>query len=117
LGETNLDGIKVFCNKAIFEDNKVRINFPYPNPKCDKCGNCKTLHLRRLKTKGYYVIYIGDGYSDMCVAKEADFVVAKSHLLDFCRANKISCAPFREFGEVAAVVEKKLGDLAKSPPQ
>jgi 2-hydroxy-3-keto-5-methylthiopentenyl-1-phosphate phosphatase len=113
LSETNLDGIKVFCNKAVFEDNKVRINFPYGNPKCDKCGNCKTQHLRRLKNKGHYVIYIGDGYSDMCVAKEADFVVAKSHLLDFCRANRIACAPFREFGEVAAVVSKKLDDLTK----
>ncbi|WXG44618.1 MAG: MtnX-like HAD-IB family phosphatase [Promethearchaeati archaeon SRVP18_Atabeyarchaeia-1] len=116
LREVNLDGVEIYCNKAVFEDNKVRINFPYVNPRCDKCGNCKTQHLKKLKSKGYFVMYVGDGYSDMCVAKEADFIIAKSHLLDFCRANKIACAPFREFGEVPELVDKRIKELNKSQP-
>jgi 2-hydroxy-3-keto-5-methylthiopentenyl-1-phosphate phosphatase len=114
LREINLDGVNVYCNKAVFEDNKVRITFPYTNPKCDKCGNCKTQHLKKLKKKGYSVIYVGDGYSDMCVAKEADIVIAKSHLLDFCRSNKIACVPFKEFTEVATLFNKKLDELEKT---
>jgi 2-hydroxy-3-keto-5-methylthiopentenyl-1-phosphate phosphatase len=114
LRDIDIDGIKLYCNKAVFEDNKVRISFPYVNPDCDKCGNCKKLHLKRLRDKGYFIIYVGDGYSDMCVAKDADFVVAKSHLLDFCRTKKIACAPFRDFSEVEALVKKRLDELEKS---
>jgi 2-hydroxy-3-keto-5-methylthiopentenyl-1-phosphate phosphatase len=111
LREIDLDGIKMYCNKAVFGDNRVRVSFPYSNPNCDKCGNCKELHLKKLKDSGNYIIYVGDGYSDMCAAKEADFVVAKSYLLDFCRTSKIPCAPFKDFSEVEALVAKKLDAL------
>jgi 2-hydroxy-3-keto-5-methylthiopentenyl-1-phosphate phosphatase len=116
LREIDLDGIKMYCNKAIFGDNRVRIAFPYLNPNCDKCGNCKKLHLKKLKDKGNYIIYVGDGYSDMCAAKEADFVVAKSYLLDFCRENGIACAPFKDFSEVEGPVSKRLNALENVQP-
>jgi 2-hydroxy-3-keto-5-methylthiopentenyl-1-phosphate phosphatase len=116
LRDVDLDGIKMYCNKAVFGDNRVRISFPYLNPNCDKCGNCKKLHLKRLKDKGNYIIYVGDGYSDMCVAKEADFIVAKSYLLDFCRTSRIACAPFKDFSEVEPLVSKKLNELQNGQP-
>jgi len=111
LSKVGLDGMKVFCNKAIFEDGRVRINFPYGNSECEKCGNCKTQHLKKLKKKGYYVIYVGDGYSDMCAAKQADYIIAKSYLLDFCRSNKIACGTFKTFEDVVGLVNKKLDEL------
>jgi 2-hydroxy-3-keto-5-methylthiopentenyl-1-phosphate phosphatase len=52
----------------------------------------------------------------MCAAKEADFVVAKSYLLDFCRTNRIACAPFKDFSEVEPLVSKKLNELQKAQP-
>lgn len=113
LKKVSLDGIKVYCNRAVFEDNKVRISFPYTNPQCDKCGNCKRLHLRRLKKKGYQIIYVGDGYSDMCAAKEADFVIAKGYLLDYCMTDKIACAAFKDFADVVRSINLKLDELAR----
>nr|MDO8097559.1 MtnX-like HAD-IB family phosphatase [Candidatus Njordarchaeota archaeon] len=108
-----LDGIRVYCNRAVFEDNKVRITFPYTNPQCDKCGNCKRLHLRRLKKNGYKIIYVGDGYSDMCAAEEADFVIAKSYLLDHCMTHKIQYAAFKDFADVVRSINLKLEELSK----
>lgn len=113
LKKVSLDGIKVYCNKAVFEDNKVRVNFPYTNRECDKCGNCKRLHLRELKKKGYYVIYVGDGYSDMCAAKEADFVIARSYLLDYCVTDKLKCAAFKDFSDVVRAINLKLDELSR----
>jgi 2-hydroxy-3-keto-5-methylthiopentenyl-1-phosphate phosphatase len=113
LKPVSLSGIKVYCNKAIFEDHKVRISFPYTNPQCDKCGNCKRLHLRRIKEKGYNVVYVGDGYSDMCAAKEANFVIAKSYLLDYCMTNKLPYAAFKDFSDVVRTINLKLDELSR----
>jgi 2-hydroxy-3-keto-5-methylthiopentenyl-1-phosphate phosphatase len=47
----------------------------------------------------------------MCVAKQADYVIAKSYLLDFCRSNKIECGTFKTFEDVVSLVNKKLDQL------
>jgi 2-hydroxy-3-keto-5-methylthiopentenyl-1-phosphate phosphatase len=48
-------------------------------------------------------LLIGDGSSDQCLAEEADFVVAKSALLAFCRRRNIPHLPFDTFGDVLAL--------------
>ncbi|MFP3903771.1 MAG: MtnX-like HAD-IB family phosphatase [Armatimonadota bacterium] len=76
------DCIPVFANKARVSDDGIEIEFPYVNDECRQCGNCKRSHLHNLRPHFNQVIYIGDGHSDMCAAREADVIFAKSHLAD-----------------------------------
>ncbi len=92
--------VKFYSNKLWFEDGKIKVDFPYKSRDCNKCGMCKLEVLKRYKSRGYYVVYIGDGYSDLCVAKHADEVFAKDVLEKYCRENGIPHIPFKNFGDI-----------------
>jgi 2-hydroxy-3-keto-5-methylthiopentenyl-1-phosphate phosphatase len=46
------------------------------------------------------IIYIGDGRSDICAAKEADIVFAKDTLLEYFKKHDLPCAEFYDLGTV-----------------
>jgi 2,3-diketo-5-methylthio-1-phosphopentane phosphatase len=92
--------LPVRTNRAIFEDGRVRISYPYSDPTCTLCGTCKLLRLFELRTQGYRIAYVGDGHSDLCPAIEADVVFAKKELADLCREEAIDFIPFDTFADV-----------------
>ena len=96
-----------YANKLLIEGNRFSIACTYHNKDCGKCGTCKTSLLHRLKEKNSRAIFIGDGYSDTCVAKEADIILAKEPLLGYCRKNNVQALPINNFSDVI----KMLPDL------
>jgi 2,3-diketo-5-methylthio-1-phosphopentane phosphatase len=96
-------------NRMILEpDGSVRIEFPYYGLGCDRCANCKGYHVRRERQPGETTVYIGDGPSDVCGAREADIVFAKKQLLTWCRENGWPHFPFSTFSEVHARLRQEL---------
>lgn len=100
--------LKVYANHLVFaDDNQIRPEFPYFEFTCGHCANCKAYHVRSAKADGSRVIYIGDGLSDRCGAREADVVFAKRgrDLLQFCRENQINHFEFQNFSDVLKVIK------------
>jgi len=92
------------ANHLRFEpDGAVAPEFPFADPACDDCGNCKAQHVRRHRAGGRRVVMVGDGASDRHGALAADEVLARGGLLEWCRANSIAATPFHDFRDVAAV--------------
>ena len=87
-------------NIGKLKDGGVQVEFPYLSNNCDYCSNCKRPSVHDLKKAGKYVVGIGDGTSDYCMAKEANKVFACSGLIDFCEQNKITYQPFTHFNEI-----------------
>jgi len=82
------------------------ISFPHCNEECGLCGTCKK-KLVQLHRKDYdFILFIGNGLSDRCGAREADFVFAKGSLYAYCIDQDITCHFFQNFQEI-------LGDLKK----
>ncbi|TMA07830.1 MAG: phosphoserine phosphatase, partial [Methanobacteriota archaeon] len=71
-------------NHAVFEEGRIRIEYPWADATCTLCGTCKLLRLFQLRTEGFRMAYVGDGHSDLCPAVEADVVFAKRELADLC---------------------------------
>ncbi len=92
--------VPVRTNRAIFEEGRVRIDYPWADATCKLCGTCKLLRLFELRAQGYRTAYIGNGHSDLCPAIEADLVFAKSKLADLCRTEEIDFIPFERFSDV-----------------
>jgi 2-hydroxy-3-keto-5-methylthiopentenyl-1-phosphate phosphatase len=46
------------------------------------------------------IVYVGDGYSDQCPVRYADFVFAKRHLRTYCQRQNITFFEFNHFGDV-----------------
>lgn len=102
--ERRYDCIPRFANHAEPGPEGVAISFPHGSPICRQCGNCKLEHLFRLRPQFRRVIYIGDGYSDMCPAKYADVLFAKDHLAEAAAARGMGYFPFDSFADVMAVL-------------
>ncbi|MFQ5707012.1 MAG: MtnX-like HAD-IB family phosphatase [bacterium] len=80
--------------------NQIKPEFPYFDNSCGRCANCKGFHVREAKKSHQQVIYVGDGLSDRCGAREADLVFAKRDLLKYCQQNAIPCFEFHAFDDV-----------------
>jgi 2-hydroxy-3-keto-5-methylthiopentenyl-1-phosphate phosphatase len=102
LRREGLDGLVWAANHLVFEDDgHVRAEFPFQDPSCPGCGNCKGRHVRDWRDRGYRTVLVGDGMSDRCGARAADRVLARGALLDWCRHERIEADPFRSFADVS----------------
>jgi len=50
-------------------------------------------------------VYIGDGHTDFCPAREVDIVFAKSHLLAYARKMSLPCYEFNNFEDIQKRLE------------
>ena len=94
------DTLSVFAVGTRFEAGDIRYLYPYATPTCSAWGNCKCRILEEFRAVGNKIIYIGDGRSDLCPASRADFVFARSSLLEHCRAQDIPHQAFEDFNSV-----------------
>ena len=113
LKKFGLEKLPFYSNILRFEGRKLKPEFPYFDQGCGNCGNCKRYHLKNLKERKQKVVYIGDGLSDKCAVREADFVFAKNDLHTFCVKENIKHFPFRNFGDVIRIFRDLFLDQRK----
>ncbi|MGZ3536868.1 MAG: HAD-IA family hydrolase, partial [Thermodesulfobacteriota bacterium] len=54
------------------------------------------------------IYFVGDGFSDRCAAREADFAFAKDSLYTYCINNEIVCHFFKNFQGILNDLKKKI---------
>ena len=106
LAREGLTGLPYYSNDLVFGDNGITVSQPYANPECGLCGNCKTSHIKRYRSQGFRIIYIGDGITDYCPARHVDFVLAKGALARYCKREGIDYVPFSDFHDVVRVLRQ-----------
>ena len=110
LEREGLGTLPLAANHLRFEpDGRVTPEFPFADPACDDCGNCKAQHVRRHQAMGHRVVLVGDGGSDRHGALAADEVLARGTLLEWCRAGNRACTAFEDFADVAAHARRAAG--------
>ncbi len=85
----------------------VEPEFPFADPACAECGNCKAQHVRRYRSRGYHTVLVGDGTSDRHGALAADAVLARGSLLAWCLAEGVPHRVFADFGDVAEYARRQ----------
>lgn len=106
LEKNNINDMPIYANKLDIISGKVSLSFSNKGTGCGKCANCKKEKLSLGPAKK--TIYIGDGLSDMCVAKYCDIVFAKDKLLKFGKEQKYNWIEFKGMFDI-------LNKLAKAP--
>lgn len=96
----------IYANRLGFRQGGLNISFPYADASCKVgSGVCKCAVTRSVNAgRGLTTILIGDGRSDLCLARSADFVFAKGSLRSYCEAENIIHSPFETFGDVLPVI-------------
>ncbi len=100
LSNHGLSGLTIYANHLSWQNGEIKTHFPHINDECRTCGNCKTSIYRKYKTDGNKVIYVGDGWSDRCIAQQSDVIYAKGKLIKFCHENGISYTPYLTFSDI-----------------
>jgi len=106
-----LKKIPVFACGLKCEGTKVAISFPYFPERCvHGCATCKPALFESLKAGAEKTVVIGDGVSDLLLARSADLVLAKGELEKFCQREGIAHYGFRDFRDVMDIVDSFRGD-------
>lgn len=110
LAAHGLEDLPVAANHALLEDRKeggvrLSLDFPRTNADCPRCACCKRNVMLTASGEDDLIVYVGDGYSDMCPARYADVIFAKGELQTFCQQENISYYLYRSFQDVTTRLE------------
>lgn len=98
--------IPVFACGLKVEEGRAAISFPYfPQGCVHGCATCKPALFDRLKRGAARSVVIGDGVSDLLLAKNADLVLAKNGLRKFCDREGIASRAIHDFRDVLRIIE------------
>jgi HAD superfamily phosphoserine phosphatase-like hydrolase len=106
LERVGLGHLPLSSNRLRFEGGGARPEFPQQDRSCGRCGNCKGAEVKAWRARGYRTVMIGDGLSDRCGAREADAVLARGALLDWCRSEGLEAVAAEDFAAVAQFAER-----------
>jgi 2-hydroxy-3-keto-5-methylthiopentenyl-1-phosphate phosphatase len=98
--------IPYYANRLI-HNGGFKIECPYFNQICGNCGTCKTSLIQKLKDASSQAVYIGDGYSDTCPARQADIIYAKGTLYKYCIDQGLPALEYRDFGDILSSLNNK----------
>lgn len=104
----DIKGLPVFSNKLKIVKDRLKTSFPLTNEKCGKCGHCKKTSLLDKARKGTFVVYVGDGRSDIDPALHSDIVFAKDDLKDHFQRNEREHVPIKGLKDVYQYFKRNL---------
>ena len=107
LKQYGIGDIDIYANEIHFTEQGIKFSFPWFEPSTPLRGTSKRLIVNNFQSKGYRVVFIGDGQSDIEVIGQADFVFAKDYLLRYAKKNGIDVFKFDRLKDVL----DKLRDL------
>lgn len=95
-----LSQIPVYSVNTKFTPQGITYQYYHTFPGHEREGNSKGLVVDGYKKRGHYIIYAGDGTSDMEAAPKADLLFAHRTLAEECRRQGIPFRPFKDFQAV-----------------
>ena len=108
-----LGSIPIYANHLVQTgERKWKLDFPYSSSSCEKkSGHCKCIHTLSQPGHLKQIIYVGDGASDYCVSHHADWVLAKSNLIAYCRKNRLNHFPIENFRDADKLLPEMLPEI------
>ncbi len=94
-------------------DGTLSVEFKNARESCRRCGACKCGAIMTTSADEDTIVYIGDGYSDVCPIEIADVVFARDMLRSFCSEKGIPYHPFEDFTTVTDILKKYLVERPK----
>ena len=104
LERTGFNEAEVHASNTVFSENGLIVRHKGPD------GNYLDEDVKAAFTdyylnRGYKVVYLGDGRSDVLPASKSHFVFATGSLIEYCNSEKLSCTQFTDFNHVIKVME------------
>jgi 2,3-diketo-5-methylthio-1-phosphopentane phosphatase len=110
LEREKLEWLPVYSNKMIFKKGHNPVPyFPNASESCNcLCASCKRNVVLNATPEDAVIAFVGDGYSDFCVAEHSDIIFAKNALAAYCNEHKLPHYPFSTFFDVLRITKSVL---------
>jgi len=104
LKDIGIKGVEVFAAQTEFKPDGLEVQYTGPDGVHLDAG-FKDAYVDFFLKKGYRIIYIGNGTSDILPAKQSHYIFATGDLLSKCKKTKVNCIPFTDFNEIVRALE------------
>ena len=104
LENLGIKGIEIFAAQNQFSPEGIKVQYVGPDGSEMEAG-FKEAYTDLLVKRGYSVVYVGNGVSDIYPARQAIKVFATGDLLQRCREEKLECTPFNDLYDVVRGLE------------
>jgi len=105
LFEQDLNHIPFYSTETTISPKGTVFSYKFSREGCEAWGNCKCRVVEGYQAQGHQVIYAGDGISDICPAAKADFVFARSSLLEFCKDWNVEHQALTDFRDMITYLQ------------
>ncbi|MBA7657647.1 2-hydroxy-3-keto-5-methylthiopentenyl-1-phosphate phosphatase [subsurface metagenome] len=99
LKEIGVDNIELFAAQTQFGTKGIEAQYIGPDGNQLQDG-FKEAYIRLFLSKGYRLVYIGNGSSDIPSARLAHHVFATDELLTYCQETNLNCTPFVDLKDI-----------------
>ena len=104
LGDMGINNIEVFAAQTRFSPESLKVQ--YVGPQGNKLDSgFKEAYVRLFLGKGYRIVYVGNGASDISAAKLAHHIFATGELLAYCKKTNLNCMPFVDLNDIVRGLE------------
>ena len=107
LKNNKISGQTVYANRVNFDNDRLQPCFPYTNSKCGDCAHCKKTTVLANSGRDSLSIYIGDGQSDICAARDANVVFAKDSLREHFQKENLPHVPISGLKDVYKYLKER----------
>jgi len=104
LRDIGIDNIEVLAAQTNFTPKGIEAKYIGPEGNQIQDG-FKEAYIRLFLSRGYRVVYIGNGISDTSPAKQAHHIFATGELLTYCKETNLNCTPFVDLNDVVRSLE------------
>ena len=106
LDNHGLGDLPVVANRLVqVNSRRWKMDSPHAADNCRVlAGTCKCACASKAKADSHNILLIGDGQSDVCLADRADFVFAKTRLLEYCRGANVAHRPVHDFSDAITLL-------------
>jgi len=107
LSKAGIAGIPIHSHRVAIEKDKWTL-IPWRGARlADHCSHCKCAYVVAQQKTGAKIVYIGDGFTDICPSQHADILFAAGTLAHECAKSSRNFLPFKTFFDI----ERKLEEL------
>ena len=96
--------VPIYAVDTTFQEGQISYHYNHAYPGQESQGNSKALVVEGFQKQGYYVVYAGDGLSDLEASRQADLVFAHRTLARYCEEEGIPYHPFVDFRSILLTV-------------
>ena len=104
LRDIGLENIEVFAAQTQFSADGLQVKYIGPDGNQLEAG-FKEAYTQLFLSRGYRVVYVGNGISDSFPARQAHHIFATGDLLAYCKQTNLDCIPFDDLNDVVRGLE------------